>query len=144
MSIDPELERLYRDVVLEHYRAPRHRAPLASPDARGRAQNPTCGDAVDIELTLDDDHVRDISARALGCSIAVASASILADLMHGRPAADSTRFARQLAQVVGGQSPSPDLDPRLAAFAPVSRLPARHRCALLAWEALEAALTSAK
>jgi nitrogen fixation NifU-like protein len=53
MSVD-ELQQLYRDIVLEHYRAPRGRTPLAHPNGRGLAVNATCGDQVEIEVELSD------------------------------------------------------------------------------------------
>lgn len=143
MTSDEEgIERLYREVVLAHYRQPRHREPLAAPDGRGRAVNPTCGDSVEVEVALRDGRVGEVSARALGCSIAVAAGSVLAEVIAGREAADAPRLAAELGAIVEGQG-SPDADPRLRAFTPLAQLPARRRCALLAWEALEAALADA-
>jgi SUF system NifU family Fe-S assembly protein len=142
MSSDSEIERLYREVVLAHYREPRHREPLAAPDGRGRAVNPTCGDAVDVEIALRDGRVGEVSARALGCSIAVASGSVLAEVIRGRDPADAPRLTAELADIVQGRGAA-GADPRLRAFAPLARLPARQRCALLAWEALAAALAEA-
>jgi nitrogen fixation NifU-like protein len=144
MSEQSELERLYREVVLVHYRKPRHRERLAAPDGRGQATNPTCGDSVEVEVALRAGSVAEISARALGCSIAVASASVLAELMRGRDAAEGARLAARLAEVVSGRSRAEGIDPRLLAFAPLAELPARQRCALLAWEALASALVDAR
>jgi nitrogen fixation NifU-like protein len=143
MSTGSELERLYREVVLVHYREPRHRERLAAPDGRGQAVNPTCGDSVEVEVALRSGSVAEISARALGCSIAVASASVLAELMRGRDARDAAHLAARLAEIVSGGRPADGIDPRLLAFAPLADLPARQRCALLAWEALASALDDA-
>jgi len=143
MSSDAELESLYRDVVLAHYREPRHREPLVAPDGRGRAVNPTCGDAVDVEVRLREGRIDAVSARALGCSIAVASGSVLAELVRGCAPQDATRLSGELARIVAGGEADPATDARLRAFAPLARLPARQRCALLAWEALAAALADA-
>ena len=141
---DAELERLYRDVVLAHYRDPQHRAPLAQPDGRGHAQNPVCGDSVDVEVALRDGAVAGVSARALGCSIAVAASSVLADLVLGQPREQVSGLASQLADAVQGRALPDGADPRLRAFAPLARLPARQRCALLAGEALAVALSDAE
>jgi len=108
-----ELEALYREVVLEHYRNPRHRSALAHPSADARVTNPICGDQVHVEVELADGRIADVSARARGCSIAVASGSVMTELV---------------------------LDPRLRAFGRVAELPSRQRCATLAWEALTEAL----
>jgi nitrogen fixation NifU-like protein len=77
-----------------------------------------------------------------GCSIAVAAASILAELMRERAADEAPRLAGTLASIVEGRD-VPEADARLRAFAPLARLPARQRCALLPWEALAAALADA-
>src|SRR5262245_62414699 len=103
MPSDGEIEALYRDVVLAHYREPRHRAPLANPDGCGRAVNPICGDAVDVEVALRDGRIAQVSARALGCSIAVAAGSVIADVILGREPADAARVAAELAQIVAGR-----------------------------------------
>jgi SUF system NifU family Fe-S assembly protein len=142
MPSDGEIEALYRDVVLAHYREPRHRAPLASPDGRGHAVNPTCGDAVDVEVALRDGRIAEVSARALGCSIAVAAGSVIADVILGREPAEAGHVADELARIVAGREVE-GADPRLQAFAPLANVPARQRCALLACEALAAALDDA-
>ena len=142
MPSDGEIEALYRDVVLAHYREPRHRAPLANPDGRGRAVNPTCGDAVDVEVALRGGRIAEVSARALGCSIAVAAGSVIADVILGRDPADAGRVAAELEQIVAGRE-TQGADARLQAFAPLANVPARQRCALLACEALAAALAEA-
>jgi nitrogen fixation NifU-like protein len=143
MDLDAQLEQLYRDVVLEHYREPRHRERLSSPDGRGAAVNPTCGDSVEVEVALRGGRVAELSSRALGCSIAVAAGSVLGELMVGRESAAAPRLAAQLGDIVAGRGGAADADPRLRAFAPLARVPARQRCALLAWEALAAALADA-
>src|SRR5680860_917477 len=78
------LEDLYRDVILDHYRNPRHRDPLAAPDATGEGVNPLCGDEVTVEVALVDDTVTDISVRGQGCSISQSSASMMSDLVIGK------------------------------------------------------------
>ncbi len=137
---DPELEALYRDVVLDHFRAPRGRTPLPRPDARGLAVNPVCGDQVDVEVALDGPRIGAVSARAVGCSIAVAAASVLAELVPGAGREEVADLAADLDAIVHGRAPRRAADDRLRAFAPVAALPSRQRCALLAWEAIDAAL----
>jgi NifU-like protein involved in Fe-S cluster formation len=73
----------------------------------------------------------------------VAAGSVLGELMVGRESAAAPRLAAQLADIVAGRGGAPDADPRLRAFAPLARVPARQRCALLPWEALAAALDDA-
>ncbi|MFI5314067.1 MAG: Fe-S cluster assembly sulfur transfer protein SufU [Myxococcota bacterium] len=134
------LEALYRDVVLEHYRNPRNRAPLAHATGEGRVANPICGDQVHVEVELAGGHIAGVSARARGCSIAVASGSVMTELVRGATPEGARSLGESLARVVGGEAVPADLDARLRAFARVAALPSRRRCATLAWEALAEAL----
>ena len=135
-----ELEALYREVVLEHYRSPRHRAPLARPSAEARVVNPICGDQVHVEVELAAGRIADVSARARGCSIAVASGSVMTELVRGATPLEACALGEALARVVRGEPARGELDPRLRAFGRVAELPSRQRCATLAWEALAQAL----
>lgn len=136
-----DLEALYRDTVLEHYRRPHNRTPLESPDASALVHNPVCGDQVRVEVALRDGRIERIAAVSRGCSIAVASGSVMTELVAGGDATHVSGLAARLRALIGGAPPPPDLDDRLRAFARVADLPSRHRCALLAWEALEECLT---
>jgi nitrogen fixation NifU-like protein len=135
-----DIEALYREVVLEHYRRPRNRSPLARPDAAAVVDNPVCGDQVKVEVSLQADRIREASAVARGCSIAVAGGSVMTELVAGRTAAQARVLAGEARRIVEGEPPGPAIDRRLAAFSRVSELPSRRRCALLAWEALLEAL----
>jgi len=137
-----ELEALYREVVLEHYRNPRHRAPLAHPSGEGRVVNPICGDQVHVEVALAGGKIADVSARARGCSIAVASGSVMTELVLGATPPEARALSDALGRVVRGEPWPGELDPRLRAFARVAELPSRQRCATLAWEALAEALAA--
>jgi nitrogen fixation protein NifU and related proteins len=138
------LEVLYRETVLEHYRRPRNRQPLEHPDASALVHNPVCGDQVRVELRMAGAAIGEVAAVARGCSIAVASGSLMTEIARGAaPAAVRAQHA-SLARLVHGQDPGEVLDPRLQPFARVAELPSRRRCALLAWEALEQALGEAQ
>jgi nitrogen fixation NifU-like protein len=137
------VDALYREVVLDHYRRPRHRDPLAEPDASSLAYNPVCGDQVRVEIRRQGGRLAEISARARGCSLTVAAGSVMAELVRGKSREQVRALAAALEHVVRGEPLlEEDLDERLRAFAGVARMPSRERCALLPWEALEAALSS--
>jgi nitrogen fixation NifU-like protein len=148
LSDSPEkrdaLEALYREVVLEHYRSPRNRAPLAHATGEGRAVNPICGDQVHVEVELADGRIAAVSARTRGCSIAVASGSVMTELVRGETPAEARARADELGRVVRGEPARADLEPRLRAFGRVASLPSRQRCATLAWEALVEALGASR
>jgi len=134
------LEALYREVVLEHYRNPRSRTPLAHASAEALVSNPVCGDQVRVEVELRDGRIADVSARARGCSIAVAAGSVMTELVRGLEAEQARALGARAAEIARGAAVDPALDQRLRAFARVAALPSRQRCATLAWEALEEAL----
>jgi len=142
-ELKPDLEALYRETVLEHYRYPRHRAPLAAPDASALVHNPVCGDQVRVEVALRDGRIAEIASIARGCSIAVASGSVMTELVLDRAPAEVTPLEAALRALLEGKPPGEDLDPRLRAFERVSALPSRRGCATLAWEALAQALVKA-
>jgi nitrogen fixation NifU-like protein len=141
-ALDP-VQALYRQVVLDHYRKPRHREPLPRADGEATVHNPVCGDQVAVQVALTGDAIEAISARTRGCSIAVAAGSVMAELLTGAPRGDVDRLRTALERVVAGDEAPADLDERLRAFAGVAPHRARHRCATLPWEALVEALAAA-
>ena len=138
------IEALYKEVVLEHYRRPRNREPLDAPDGSSLAVNPVCGDQVRVEVKLRDGHVASASARTRGCSIAVAAGSVMTERVVGMDLEAISELAAQVKRVVRGEEGGEELAPSLRAFGRVAELPSRHRCALLAWEALQEALAEAR
>ncbi len=137
-----ELESMYREIILDHYRHPHHRGLREPFDAEVHHVNPTCGDEVTLRVTLKDaagePAVADVSYDALGCSISQASASVLTDLLIGRPVAEAMTIQNAflaLMQSRGEGAPGEDLLGDAVAFEGVSRYPARVKCALLAWMA---------
>ena len=144
------LESLYQEIILDHYRHPHH-AGLREPfDAEVRHVNPVCGDEVTLRVTLKDSDggpvVADVSYDALGCSISQASASVLSDLVIGRPAIEGMKIHDEflaLMQSQGEGVPDEDVLGDAVAFAGVSKFPARIKCALLAWMAWKDATAKA-
>jgi nitrogen fixation NifU-like protein len=137
-----QLESMYQEIILDHYRRPLH-AGLRDPfDAQVHHVNPTCGDEVTLRVTLKDAAsepvVADVSYEALGCSISQASASMMTDLIIGKPVSEamdvSAEFLR-LMQSRGEAEPDEDLLGDAVAFEGVSKYPARIKCALLGWMA---------
>ncbi len=144
------LESLYQEIILDHYRHPHH-AGLREPfDAEVRHVNPVCGDEVTLRVTLKDSDagpvVADVSYDALGCSISQASASVLSDLVTGRPVSEGIKLHDEfleLMQSKGEAEPEEDVLGDAVAFAGVSKYPARIKCALLAWMAWKDATAQA-
>ena len=135
------LDEIYRDVVLDHYRSPRGRAPLASPDTRAEGTNPLCGDEVTLELKFDGDRISEVGVKGRGCSISVASGSMLAEILPGKTREEAARIISTFKSLMHGhkQTDGPDLGD-LDALEGVNKFPVRVKCALLAWTTLEEAL----
>jgi nitrogen fixation protein NifU and related proteins len=145
-----QLESLYQEIILDHYRRPHHKGLREPFDAEVRHVNPVCGDEVTLRVALKDGAtepvVADVSYDALGCSISQASASVLADLVIGRPVSEGLSvFGEFLAlmQSKGEGQPDEDVLGDAIAFAGVSKYPARIKCALLPWMAWKDATTQA-
>jgi nitrogen fixation protein NifU and related proteins len=141
-----QLESLYQEIILDHYRNPRHKGLREPYEAQVRHLNPTCGDEITLRVHLDGDIVADVSYDSEGCSISQASASVMTDLVIGKPLADAIEvhdeFLR-LMQSKGEGEPDEDVLEDAVAFAGVSRYPARIKCALLAWMAWKDAAAAA-
>lgn len=142
MSTADAFAALYRELVLEHGRAPRHGGELEAPSHRAEASNPLCGDRVVLTLRLDGDgRIAQLQHRTEGCLLCTASASLMACDATGRDAIGvGARLAALRAGIASGEAAGLD---ELGALAGVSAHPARHRCVLLPWDALVSALSVA-
>jgi len=138
-----ELESMYQEIILEHYRRPLH-AGLREPyDAEVQHVNPTCGDEVTLRVALKDDGsgapaLADVSYEALGCSISQASASVMTDMIIGKTVGDAMAISDEflkLMQSRGAATADEDVLGDAVAFEGVSQYPARIKCALLGWMA---------
>lgn len=139
------LDDLYREVLLDHYRNPRGRHPIAGAGVQVEGFNPACGDQLKLALALDGETVRDIQVDARGCSISVASGSIMADLVRGRSRVEIERLFASFKAMMQGRTPETDVDlGDLEALEGVRKFPVRVKCALLAWTTLHEALELAR
>jgi nitrogen fixation NifU-like protein len=142
----PQLESLYQEIILEHYRQPHHKGLRDPYEAEVRHLNPTCGDEITLRVHLDGDLVSDVSYEGQGCSISQASASVMADLVIGKPLDDAIAIHEEflrLMQSKGELEPDEAVLEDAVAFAGVSKYPARIKCALLAWMAWKDATVQA-
>jgi nitrogen fixation protein NifU and related proteins len=133
-----ELDSLYQEIILDHYKHPRHGGLRDPFEAEVHHVNPTCGDEVTLRVHLADGMVEDVSYDAVGCSISQASASVLTELVIGKKIDDAMAIHQDfltLMQGRGGVEPDEDVLEDAIAFAGVARFPARVKCALLSWMA---------
>jgi nitrogen fixation NifU-like protein len=137
-----ELESMYQEIILEHYRRPLHSGLRDPFDAQVQHINPTCGDEVTLRVTLKDAGsepvLADVSYEALGCSISQASASVMAEMIIGKTVGEAMAISEEflkLMQSRGEAEADEDVLGDAIAFAGVSKYPARIKCALLGWMA---------
>jgi len=155
-----DLEELYREIILDHYRSPRNRGELESPPAhRVEGFNPLCGDEVVVSMVVQDGKLADLKIGGSGCSISQSSASLMSAAVKGKPVDEVRRLISTFkgmmsiheaalgpdengatggAEVVEGEAEEIDLDKlgELAALQGVVKFPVRIKCATLSWNAL--------
>ena len=137
-----EIAALYQEMILDHYRRPRTKGTLANADASVEMKNPLCGDEINLQVAFADGSVSDLKFSGRGCSISQASASMMTQLVKGKRKEEIDAIRKQFRELMLGDSSAAD-DPQLGslrALSGVARFPARVKCALLAWNALETAL----
>ena len=138
------LDALYQEVLLDHYRKPRNKGPLAGATADAEGRNPLCGDEVNVAVRMDGDTVAEVRFTGQGCSISQAAASVMTQLVAGKSVAEvETLFAR-FHGLVTGSAPLTDGEGKalgaMAAFAGVSKYPMRVKCATMSWHTLRKAM----
>lgn len=131
------LDDMYRDIILDHYRSPRGKKPLAKSDVASSGQNPSCGDEIRMELAVEDNVLKDVHVDCKGCAISVASGSMLAETVKGKTFDEVRRLADTIKKMLKGEIDEPPDDiGDLGALAGVRNFPVRVKCALLAWVTL--------
>ena len=135
-----ELSALYQEMILDHYRRPRNKGTLENADASVEMKNPLCGDEIGLQVAFDGDQVSDVKFSGRGCSISQASASMMTQLLKGKTRAEINSIRTRFRDLMLGAADANDELGPLRALSGVARFPARVKCALLAWNALESAL----
>lgn len=141
-----ELDDLYQDVILDHFRNPRCRGCLDKPDAAVRLVNPLCGDEIKLSIGVKDGVIHEVACDGHGCAISQASASMMSELLKGKTIKDARERLSLFRDVLEGKEVA-DIDAKLgdaAALEGVRNFAARIKCAILAWEAMEACLAQAE
>ena len=137
-----DLRELYRELILDHARSPRHFGKLDHPTHHASGVNPLCGDKLEVFLNISPDgRIDEISFEGTGCAISVASASLLTESVTGLTTDEAlTRFSTVVDALAGDDSSRRDDLGKLAALLGVREFPSRVKCATLSWHALNAAI----
>ena len=138
-----ELSDLYQEVILEHNKNPRNFREIEQADKKAVGNNPLCGDALQVFISMDGDKVADVAFKGSGCAISKASASMMTQAVKGKSREEADVLFDEFHRMVTGK-----LDPeaeenhlgKLRIFSGVLEFPARVKCASLSWHTLNAAL----
>ena len=137
------LDQLYRAVILDHSKDPRHKGQLDRVDAVMALRNPTCGDEIQVQVKLDDQGqvIQDVSFDGQGCTISMASASMMTEAIIGKSLDQVKDLYQTFSDLVQGKEPDQADDLGDAVMLEgVRQFPSRVRCATLSWKALNKAL----
>ena len=141
-----QLDNLYQEVILDHYKNPQNKKLSPTYDAQVHHINPSCGDEITLNVTLDGQRVKAVTWDGVGCSISQASVSILTDLLIGKSLKEAQVISdsfMHLMQSKGTEKGDENLLEDAVALAGVSQYPARIKCALLGWMAFKDASVQA-
>jgi nitrogen fixation protein NifU and related proteins len=137
------LDTLYRQVIMDHYKHPRNRGVIEDESLTINMNNPTCGDRIQLTLKVENDRVVDVKFQGEGCSISMSSASMMTQAIKGKPIEEALKLANNFSDLVQGKDLEVDDELDLGdieALQGVCKFPARIKCATLAWKAMEKAL----
>ncbi len=142
MSGDNDVDELYQEVILDHFKHPRCRGCLKQCSSNFTLVNPLCGDQITLEIQLEEDKVKDIGFSGHGCSISQAAASMMTELCKGKTTTEVRKHLTDYKDMMRGTRSADDLVVLgdVVALQGVRKFSARVKCAMLAWEALEKCL----
>jgi nitrogen fixation NifU-like protein len=139
MSMGSNLDQLYRQVIMDHYKHPRNRGEILDGALTINMNNPTCGDRIQLHLIVEDGKIAESKFGGEGCSISLASASMMTDAIKGLPVEKALELSGIFSKMMIGEDyDEGDFDlGDIEALQGVAKFPARIKCATLAWKAME-------
>jgi nitrogen fixation protein NifU and related proteins len=136
------LDDIYKETILDHYKNPRNKRELPGASVTCTRNNPLCGDEVTVSATLDDGTIREVTFLGTGCSISQSSASMMTESVSGKSVDDAMALAGDVRGMLAGQvEPDEDAFGDLVALKGVVKYPIRIKCAVLAWDVLQEAVS---
>jgi len=132
------LDQLYRQVIMDHYKKPRNKGALENGSVTVDMNNPTCGDRIHLTMQVDGDIVKDAKFDGEGCSISMASASMMTQAVKGKTVDEALKLADIFSNMMLGNEYDDSVDlGDIESLSGVAKFPARIKCATLAWKAME-------
>ncbi|MFD2680207.1 Fe-S cluster assembly sulfur transfer protein SufU [Bacillus seohaeanensis] len=134
------LDTLYRQVIMDHYKNPRNKGSLEDGSMTVDMNNPTCGDRIRLTLKVEKGIVEDAKFDGEGCSISMASASMMTQAIKGKEIDTALKMSKLFSDMMQGKDYDEEIDVDLGdieALQGVAKFPARIKCATLSWKAME-------
>lgn len=140
------IEHLYRQVIMEHYKKPKNKGFVADPSYMTvHLNNPSCGDELLVQLKVEDNKITDVKHQGTGCSICCSSASVMSQTIVNHTIEEGLNIINEFYELIKGYPFNPDiLKGDAVVYQGVSQFPARIKCATLAWKAAEQGLKKIK
>ena len=135
-----EIDEMYNDLIMEHSMNSYNKKKLDHCDLCSKGHNPNCGDEIEIELILDGNVIKDMAFTGHGCAISQASTSIMIDTLKDKTIEQAKEIIKDFIKMIKRENLSEEEYLKLEdaiAFKNIANMPARFKCALLAWHTLE-------
>ena len=134
------IDEMYNDLIMEHSMNSYNKKKLDGADMQEKGHNPSCGDEITLEIKLDGDIIKDMAFTGHGCAISTSSASIMIDTLKGKTIKEAKKIIETFIKMIKREETDDEklkiLEDAIA-FKNVANMPARVKCALLAWHTLE-------
>lgn len=132
------LDQLYRSVIMDHYKTPRNKGVLEASSVTVDMNNPTCGDVIHLTMQVEDGKIKDVKFEGEGCSISMASASMMTQMLKGKKEEEALQLGNIISEMMLGNEYDTSVElGDIEALSGVAKFPARIKCATLAWKAME-------
>jgi nitrogen fixation NifU-like protein len=136
------LDDIYKEVILDHYKNPRNKRELPGAELHCTRNNPLCGDEISVFAHVEDGKILEVTFEGAGCSISQSSASMMTEAVSARTVEDALDLAADFRSMMAGDvEPTEERFGDLVALKGVVKYPIRIKCAVLAWDVLQEALT---
>jgi nitrogen fixation NifU-like protein len=144
MSSSNNLDSLYRQVIMDHYKNPRNKGEFEGESLKINMNNPTCGDRIQLQMKVEDGKIADAKFVGEGCSISLSSASMMTQIVKGKTVEDAQALSEIFSAIMQGKEYDEDRFDLgdIEALQGVCKFPARIKCATLAWKAMEKGLNA--
>ena len=135
----PQLNSLYQQLILEHFRTPRNKGEMDDPTVEVHMRNPTCGDEIKLMMRVEDGVIAEVKHSGQGCSISQSAVSMMTELVKGKPIEEALAVAGRFTEMMHGDADAAKDRSlgNLRALAGVAKFPVRVKCALLGFDALQ-------